>query len=203
MSTFKVQRIRSCVQCGVVLGLKCKACVAHPTRKPKIVEVYDWPPILETCPSGDCLRIACQRPGCKKTMWRNRTHTRGGKMKYATMYCSQECNIAELARARDTRVEVPCGWHACNTKVRRSASQLKNFKRAFCRPDHYWLALKKDAHDAKQAEHRASEGEDGLSMMQCEGKCRGEITEHKQTAKHRAECLICRWERNSRIAIPA
>ena len=51
---------------------------------------------------------------------------------------------------------VPCAWDECNVKVPRSASQLKNLKRAFCRPDHYFLKLRKEAHEAKEAARRAS-----------------------------------------------
>lgn len=202
MSPFKIQRIRSCVQCGDVLGLKCMACVKHPNRKPKIVEVYDWPTILETCPSGDCLKISCQRPGCVGTMWRSRSHTRGRKMKYETMYCSRECNIAALAKARDTRVTVPCGWHACNAKVQRKASTLKTFKRAFCRPDHYFLTLRREAHDAREGKRLAEKGDDGRSLMECEGKC-SDVTDHIQAGRSLAKCVPCGTVRSTRVAMGA
>ena len=69
MSTFKVQRIRSCVQCGDLLALKCKTCLKHPDRKPRVVELYDWPQVLKTAECGCCIQFQCQLPGCTKTRW--------------------------------------------------------------------------------------------------------------------------------------
>lgn len=213
MTTFKIQKIRSCVQCGTILGHKCKSCVSHPDRKPKIIELYDWPKILETCPSGDCIKIQCQRDGCHGTMWRSLTHTKGGKMRSESMYCSRRCNCLVLAREKDSRVEVPCGW--CSSPVLRKRSQIKTFKAAYCRPDHYFLAIRKNKHEEKETEIAM---EENLALMECRGSCR-DITEHRMaleatvpggkrpnhgsfTARYR--CLACGTSRDGKtIAVSA
>ena len=146
--TFKVQYVRSCRQCHAVLPMKCKACSIHPERRPVVIEVFDWPKILATCPSGDCIQIQCQRPACGGTMWRNRTHTRGGKMKSEKMYCSKRCNLLVQNSAKVTSVMVPCGW--CDKPVKRKQSEIKSTRRVFCHQEHYFLSLRKSAHDAKE-----------------------------------------------------
>lgn len=195
---FKVQYIRSCKQCGTVLSMKCKACVKHPDRKPTIVEVYDWPPILATCPSGDCIQIACQKPGCTGKPWRSRSHTRGGKMKSAHMYCTRQCNLSMIALSkRIARVKVPCGW--CRAPVERTESQLKLLKSAYCRPDHYFLFLKKAVHEAKQA--LKAETSPDRALLHCV-KCK-DVTEHKAPSKGNAICLTCNGTRTqSGTAMP-
>lgn len=199
MSNFKVQRIRSCTQCGTVLSLKCKACISHPDRKPRVIEVYDWPPILATCPSGQCVQIQCQLPGCTGTMWRNRTHTRGGKMRSQAMYHTKACNMKALAAARDTRTFVNCGWRECKTKVLRTQSQLKTLKSAYCRQDHYFLEMRASIHDAKEAKLLIKEGTDGRSLLECL-KCR-DITDHEKTGRYFSKCLKCTSVRSDKPAV--
>lgn len=124
-------------------------------------------------------------------MWRNRTHARGGMARFESAFCSQACNCAVQAKARTTRVMVKCGWHECKTEVPRKCSELKSFKNAYCRRDHYYLALRKQAHDAKQAD----QSPDGRALYFCE-KCK-DVTEHRQKVsmnngcKQRLKCLTC------------
>lgn len=195
MSVFKVQRIRSCVQCGSVLSLKCKGCAAHPDRKPKIVEYYNWPTILEVCPCKCSVRIACQRDGCKGTMWRNKTHNPGGLSRSASLFCSPRCNCLVRAAERDTRVTVPCGWHECRKPVLRSRSQIKTFKAAYCRPDHYFLSMRKSAHDVKVAKIKAIE-DTQIGLLHCSG-C-NDVTEHTTPDTGLATCRACGVKRFAR-----
>lgn len=188
MSVFKVQRIRSCTQCGVVLGLKCKACVAHPERKPRVVEYHNWPPILKTCECSCAVLIRCQRTGCTGTMWRGRTHNRNGLSRSAALFCTRRCNLIALNATKDTRVEVKCGWHACGQKILRRAAQLQTFKNAYCRPDHYFLAMRKAAHDAREAARRDANATD-VGLLYC-AKCR-DVQEHATPKTGPATCGTC------------
>lgn len=190
MSVFKIQKIRSCTQCGVVLAQKCKGCVSHPDRKPTIVEYFSWPEILQVCPCKCSVMVRCQRDGCSQTMWRNKTHNSNGLSRSASLYCSKRCNLITLNAAKDTRVEVPCGW--CAKPVRRRAAQVKTFQAAYCRPDHYQMAMAKKRHEASEASRLAKDGSDGRSMLQCSGaKCRGAVTEHSAVTQSSARCQPC------------
>lgn len=190
MSAFKVQRIRSCVQCGTVLSVKCKGCAAHPDRKPRVVEYFGWPEILQVCPCKCSVMLRCQRVGCANTMWRNKTHNHNGLSRSANLYCSKRCNLVTLNATKDTTVMVPCGWHECKKPVRRRAAMLKTFKSAYCRPDHYFLAMRKAIHDKKEDAKRAMASL-RVQVKACYGKCRGEITDHELLPNGMFECAAC------------
>lgn len=194
---FKVQRIRSCIQCKTILDIKCKACVNHPEREPKTIEVYDWPEILAIGPCK-CYKIACQRPGCTGTMWRSRTHNRGGKARSAAMYCSQQCCCAMMAKEKDKREFNPCQW--CRKPVLRKQSRIRASVYAFCSQEHYFLYRKKKAFldlESKKAEkikNKEKKNESArLALLECR-KC-NEITEHDSPLHGLATCKTCSTKR--------
>lgn len=190
MSTFKVQRIRSCVQCGEMLSLKCKACVKHPERKARVLEFYDWPGILKTAECGCCIKIACQGAGCVQTVWRNSKHNRGGKSISKAFYCSVTCSARSMAAARCTRQTVPCAY--CTKPVVKKSYALKTWTQSFCNNSCYFLFRAKAKHDA--AEVKKVEPVD-VGMLQCQGPCK-DITEHDTPSEKRpAKCRACGTER--------
>lgn len=197
MSTFKVQRIRSCVQCGDVLSLKCKGCVKHPDRKPRVIEYYDWPEILKTAECGCCIYIQCQFPGCGKCVWRNKSHNREGRAISKAFFCSTTCSGRTIGLARVNRREVPCAY--CAKKVMKKACELKTWKHAFCNRTCYFLFKAKQTHDQKQIAEKLYKSLNDLSMLQCQGKCRGQVTEHSKTSKNTSACKTCNTVRDDRV----
>ncbi len=190
MSVFKVQRIRSCIQCGDVLSQKCGACVKHPDRVPRVVEYHNWPPILKVAECGCCVQVACQNPTCSVKVWRTKKQSATGLSRSATLFCSKRCNAVTQNAARDTRVLVPCGWHECRKKIPRRASLLRTFKNAYCRPDHYYLAEAKKRHDAKEAARQTLDGGD-VQTLACYGACKGALTDHKRLPNGQYQCPGC------------
>lgn len=184
MSVFKVQRIRSCVQCGDVLGLKCKNCIKHPERKPRVIDFYDWPEILKTAECGCCIQIRCQADGCGKLVWRNAKHNRGGKAISKAFYCSISCSARSMAMARCKRQSVPCAY--CSKMVVKKMFSLKTWVRSFCNNTCYFLFRAKTKHEAKMA---AKEDEEARALLWCE-KCR-DVTDHDSTNLSKANCRPC------------
>lgn len=180
MSEFKVQYIRSCVQCGDILSKKCGGCTKHPNRKPRITEIYDWPPILATGPCG-CIQIKCQRAACGNLAWRSRGH-QSIMSRFKSAFCSRKCNSIANFENRKNRLTVKCAWHLCDTKIERKCSILKTFKHSYCRKDHYYLARKKMAYDITERQTVSR------SLYYC-SKCR-DVTEQMNEAK-RLRCLTC------------
>lgn len=183
---FKVQFIRSCVQCGDVLSLKCKSCVKHPKRKPRVIEYHDWPEILEAGPCGCCIKIACQSPGCSKAMWRYTGHVKGGKSLTKRFFCSKPCfhrgNTLE-------RVQVSCSY--CTKPTTRKISSSPTWRHSFCNLTCYILFRRKAEYELRVKRHAAKAGTDGHALLQCNGRCRGAITEHVETRVRMAKCLVC------------
>jgi hypothetical protein len=192
MGTFKVQKIRACTQCGVVLSLRCKSCIKHPDRKPTTVEYFNWPPILEICPCKCSVRVQCQRPGCAKTMWRNKSHNNGGLSRSSSLFCSPQCNCMVRSAERDTRVLVACGWSECKNKTRRRSADLKVFHSVYCCQSHYFLARKKETYEKRHAEQ--VEDETLLGLMYCE-KCK-DVQEHETPPLGQATCKVCRSKKD-------
>lgn len=155
MTNFKVQKIRSCQQCGDLLALKCSKCIRCPDRTPRIVELYDWPTIIQTGPCG-CLLIACQAAGCKNTMWRRTSSkNKAGKNRCLHCFCSKTCSAKTLAAQRTTRVTVPCAY--CQKAVVKSSYAAKTFVRAFCNQTCYFLFRQREAHNLSEEACRLKE----------------------------------------------
>lgn len=197
MNVFRVQKIRSCVQCGDVLSQRCTSCVKHPDRVPRIVEFHDWPTILKVAECGCCVQVACQNPSCDVKVWRTKRFSSTGLSRSATLFCSKRCNVVTQNAARDTRISVPCGW--CAKPVRRRSAMLKTFKNVYCRPDHYYLAEAKKRHAAKEAIAFEKSGTDGRALLQC-GKCK-DVTEHSEVNANNAQCESCSTVRKIAVMV--
>lgn len=198
MKTFRVQKIRSCVQCGDVLSLRCAGCVKHPERKPRVLEYYDWPEIIKTAECGCCIQIRCQLNGCTKTMWRNVKHNRESRAVSKHFFCSPRCAGSSVGLSRVNRKKVPCAY--CGTPVMKKMYDLKSFKNAFCHRTCYALYRSKTNHEESLAKFR---DEEERALLQCLGKCRGMITEHHTPKKGPAKCTACGAQRDSGVAIAA
>lgn len=198
MSIFRIQKIRSCVTCGTMLSTKCETCAAHPDRKPKIVEFFDWPAILQTAACGCCIQFSCQNDACRAKVWRFFRTTKSGLSRSANLYCSRKCHLQVSNKALDTRVPVPCGW--CGKSILRRALHVKTFKAAYCRPDHYYLSISKKRHEEKQALVKAKDAID-RALLECRGKCK-DITEHNTTTDT-ASCLKCGAKRSHAFKVDA
>lgn len=192
MSTLKIQRVRFCVQCHDPLGLKCRSCAKHPDREPKVVEYFDWPKILKVCECTTHVMIECQREGCGQKTWKQR-HGSGGHAVNKTLYCSRKCNLWVQAQKMSRKTEVACDY--CGAKLLRSPSSIKLYRTAYCHKECVRLSMIKKNHEAREAKKAAAklerDGTDGRALLQCEGKCRGEITEHREIRRGTAECGTC------------
>ena len=180
----KVQRVRFCRQCQELLPTRCSKCIVHPERKPRIVSIYDSPPILATGPCG-CVKISCQYAGCKakRFMWRRLKHD--GTLAQHNHYCTQECARADIAQARTTRVTVTCSYKKCGVKFERKPSEVKGMRHAFHTPKCFYLHRVENRVDT-----RRPVDDDSIGMMMCLGRCRS-VTDHNTPKKGAASCRAC------------
>jgi hypothetical protein len=180
----KIQRIRWCVQCECPLPLKCARCVKHPNRKPKIQDVYDWPPILATRDCG-CIQIACQREGCTAKMWRHvpSASKRDGKCRYRNQFCSPRCSSIAGNAGRLNRKEVSCA--ECSKKLIRKAYNLKTWKHSFCGPKCRMIFYRKEMYESKERARRAEENP-VTQMLYC--KPHAQPTTHRKIGGGLLEC---------------
>lgn len=197
MAIFKVQRIRSCVQCGDVLSLKCSSCAKHPHRTPRIVSYYDWPPIIKTCEAGDHILIRCQFTGCTaEPFWRLTNKGRGGRNVYSRCFCSTSCfNRASKTKGR----EVPCGH--CRKSVFKKLFSLTTWQASYCNNTCYFLARAKAKHGRMEAERlkrrECEEAEELRSLLHCT-RC-NDVIEHETIGKRNesARCRTCATVRSN------
>lgn len=203
MSIFKVQRIRSCVTCGDVLALKCKACIKHPNRRLRILDFYDWPPIIKTAECGCCIQFRCQAEGCPKTRWAYTKHDRGGKAVAQKFFCSISCSALTLAKSRTMRQMVPCAWD--QKLVEKKSFAIKTWKQSFCNRSCYFLWRAKEKHETKERAKLVEKALENIQskkmVLQCNGKCNGSATNHIWLSKSEAQCQVCKTTRDSRIKI--
>ena len=82
---------------------------------------------------------------------------------------------------------VPCDW--CSKPVTKKSYTLKTWKKSFCNNTCYFLRRAKDKHEAMETV-RAAMDDCRLQLLQCRGKCRGDITEHRVVSKL-ATCTVC------------
>lgn len=196
MNTFKVQKIRSCVQCGSVLNKKCKACLAHPERKPQVVTLYDWPPILEHGPCGCCVRIACQLSGCTNDwVWRH-VKRKNGKATAKNFYCTVlHRNRAQAGAQRLPKVETTCAYKLCGKTILKDPWKIKQTAESYCHATCQLLERSRRANEAKIAAKAVSEEPDPTSLLECLNGCQGndgdKITEHEEISKGRYRCVNC------------
>ena len=190
MSFVKVQRVCYCIQCEEMLPKRCKKCVKHPDRRPRVVEIFDAPPVLATNECG-CVKIRCQRPGCLQTMWRHprADGTLGNKNHFHDPACVR---IVTAAAKRAARVTVVCTC-GCGRTVTRSLSLMKAKRVYFSQLCHFRHRV------ALKAEARRAEDNDDVQSLVCSSKyCRGEVTDHKRLDNGRYACVRC----NNRIDEP-
>lgn len=118
----RVQRIRWCTQCECMLPKRCAKCVAHPDRKPRMVEIFGAPQVLATNECG-CVKIRCQRPGCQATMWR---HPRAdGTLGYRNHFHEPQCVrfvTAAAKKAKQVAYVCACG---CGRGGMRTMSDMR------------------------------------------------------------------------------
>ena len=200
MNQFKVQRIRSCVQCGDVLALKCQVCIKHPDRKPRVVSIHDWPPILKTAECGCCIQIACQLTGCLNKMWRQTNRYGGaGKNVYARCFCSPVCASRAAAVTKTRGREVPCDW--CRKTVFKKLYTIKSWKASYCDNTCYFLARKKRAYAERENRRLRQEDREEAAqrraLLHCV-KC-SDVTEHQVVGSkyETGLCLQCKTARSA------
>lgn len=192
MNTFKVQRIRSCTQCHEVLPLKCKKCACSPTRKPRVVELFNWPEVLKVAECGCCFQFACQLPGCTGRMWRCVKKNQKALSVSRNLYHTKICAISAAHRAKENFEMVPCEY--CRKPCRRTQFMLKRHAHVFCHGECYHLWRAKKKHQAMQEKDNPQTG-----MLHCR-KC-GAVTEHQTPKVGKAKCLICETLRGQEISV--
>lgn len=199
METLRFQKIRACVQCEEILSLKCERCLKHPDRKPRVIELYEWPPILRVGPCG-CLLIACQAPGCRNTKWRYpRLHSKEGKAVSQTFCCSPKCAAKVAASTLKTSIEVACAC-GCGKKFTKQPAVLKLRRHVYFSQEHHYKHVRRMNFETKQKKLIIAE-KDNLALLECWGGCR-EITEHTRRGEIskgnvRHECNVCHFIRNA------
>ncbi len=172
MANFRIQRIRSCSQCGEILAQRCDKCLSHPERKPRIVELYDWPEILQTGHCG-CLLIQCQRPGCTNKKWRYaKLHNKEGKSESKNFCCSPKCAALVANMSKVAKIEVKCSY--CNATKMVWPSILRLRREIFCRRDHHYLWVCQQNFNRRIAKRDKYEKEELLQLLHCP-ECRTEV----------------------------
>lgn len=188
------QHLMFCVQCHELLPRKCHKCITHPDRKPRIVEVFGVPPILQTAPCR-CVLIACQREGCDKTMWRQLMAS--GELKLRNHFCSVTCRNRVIADARKkVNKPIPCTF--CNTIVLRSPSDTKNRLHTYCNPE----CFHRHRVQVKANRRRQLEGHESIQALACySSRCRGEVVDHRRVKSGVLSCVRCNARRDDRVVI--
>lgn len=197
--TFKIQHIRFCKQCRELLPTKCAKCIVHPERKPRVVAIYDSPPILATGPCG-CVKIACQFEKCsrKRFMWRRLKAD--GSLAQHNHYCTPDCARDDIASARTTRVMVTCAYVPCSKKKERKACEVKNMRSMCCSPACGYLQRKVETAAKRKAALSAKNGTDGRSLMWCEN-C-DDATDHMEVSRSTARCVKCGADCGTSVKVP-
>ncbi len=191
MSFVKVQRVCWCVQCEEMLPRRCTKCVKHPDRKPRVVEIFDAPPVLATNECG-CVKIRCQRPGCLHTMWR---HPRvDGTLGNKNHFHDPDCvRIVTAAAKVAKRVTVICSC-GCGRLVTRPMSNMKAKNVFFSQLCHFrWRVA-----TAAKA-RREKDGADVQAFICYGEECRGEVVDHTRLPNGRYACVRC----NNRVDEPS
>lgn len=195
MKTIPRQYICRC--CEDVCAAVCQKCVKDPSRKPRVLAIYDAPKILRINECG-CVGFKCQRATCTnpKLVWRHLKSD--GTLPLKNHYCSNKCAVDEVADARRTKVSFVCSC-GCGRTGMKKPSEVRSKYDYFSHGCAY-KHRKQLTRERKEAVRRALEGEDGRSLMQCEGKCAA-VTEHSQVSRHVAKCGDCGAERDSRVKV--
>lgn len=193
----KIQHVRVCQQCRDVLPVKCEKCVKHPERKPRVVEIFDAPEILETLKCG-CVGFKCQRPDCPKMVYRKLK--RDGTLELHNHFCSRSCNSFMTASSKPSNaVSLPCS-NGCGTVVKRPPSKVKLARFIYCGRGCKYEHRIKINHERRELIKRAIES-GAVQNLECWGKCpKGSITKHTKDGRDYV-CPKC-GERRSVEAMP-
>lgn len=182
MANSKVQKVWCC-QCEAPISPRCAKCLKDPSRKPRIVEIYDAPPILATNECG-CVKIRCQREGCIKTKW---LHPRAdGTLGFKNHFCSPQCvRLVTAAGRKAKRVSKPCDC-GCGIMLSLVASKMRSKYNYFSQKHNYahrvWL----------KAKARREKDNGSIQAKVCESKyCRGAVTDHKRVDSGLYACVRC------------
>ncbi len=196
MSASKVQHIRFCKQCRELLPTKCEKCLVHPERRPRIVSIYDAPPILATGPCG-CVKLACQLEKCtrKRFMWRRLKADES--LAQHNHYCTAQCGRDDIAAARNTRVMVTCAYKPCSKQKERKACEVKNMRSMCCSPECGYLQRKVETAKRRAAAVADKRG----TFVWCE-KCK-DATDHADISKTMARCTKCGVVKNMNERVAA
>ena len=213
---FKIQKINYCEQCHKILPLKCSCCLKHPGRKPKTRVLYDLPPIIETGPCGNCVKVACQFKGCPGvgdrpgTMWRE---IRSAK-RHPNLYCSPDCKHEAQRDENKYEITVACANTDCGKPVKRERRLFREkiTVRAFCDHKCFWIQKKREGWIAFQKKEKMSPAARGdkdtfLQMLECRSPLHNrEITVHQRIGPGVYECTekngrgeVCGFRRNEEI----
>lgn len=182
-----------CCQCEVPMSPRCPKCIADPTRKPRVVEIYDAPPILRTNDCG-CVGFKCQRVGCTTPglVWR---HPRAdGTLGLKNHFCSPACvRIVTAAARRLARIKEPCSC-GCGRICERHRCDRLRFKHVyFSRKCQYAHKVKMKA-DARRLE---AKGDDQFQTFCCNSgrpECReNPATDHEKGRDGHYRCVRCHF----------
>lgn len=189
-SKIKIQHVRFCRSCQELLPVKCTKCIAHPERKPRVVEIIGTPKILATAPCN-CVKLQCQRDKCAGTMWRQLKAD--GSLPTKNHFCSGFCQNMVTAAARKTKTTITCSFVLCRKPVEKHLSALKVIQRAFCSQKcHYFQRIRE-----KMIKRRET---DDIQVLSCE-KCR-EVRDHKKVASGLYACTRCNYRRKDLVERP-
>lgn len=180
MPTLHVQRLRFCSQCEEPLSDKCAKCLKHPNRKPRTIELFNFPEVIKTAECGCCVYIQCQRDPCVNKFWRCVTKNYAvGKTQARKVVCKSCAPLTGSDSRKITSVSVQCSC-GCGSKV--SVQQAK-FK-----VQRYSYVSKKHMYDHRRQETFKDEM---AAAFICYGpKCHGEIQDHEWVGG-RYKCTAC------------
>lgn len=189
MKVSEFQEVLFCTQCEEKLPRRCTKCVKHPDRKPRVVELFGVPPVINTNSCG-CVLLLCQRDGCGKTMWR---HPRAdGTLGKKNHFHDQECvRIVTSAARIAKRITADCSC-GCGRSVTRPASNMRAKYAYFSQKCHFRHRTVLAAKNKKELEHKNPSRDTGL--LYCV-KCR-DVEEHTIQYRKPAVCLKCQSTRS-------
>lgn len=183
----KLRRIRVqqfCWNCEEKITGLCAKCSKNKNRTPRIVEIYDAPPILKWCPCKQSVWIRCcvdpsiKPKTCQEFMWRS--IMKDGTMRFKDHFCSKLCSNAEKRTGKE--VFCSCG---CGNKLWRNGFKLLKYKLSFVSNKHQWNYYHKLKEEKKKEQEDLS-----LQDLVCLNGCEGpQVHEHIKGSSYK--CTKC------------
>lgn len=181
--TLSVQRLAFCTQCRCLLPKRCARCVQHPGRKPRVIQLFAAPPILETASCG-CVKVRCAAQTCRGTGFKWLKLTRERILPEKNLYCSKACALVTNGKLQRRGEPMSC---VCGKTFYRPPSALRPAS-AYCSPACRWAHHRAQKEERRQQEELAREGLDGQALYYCP-VCR-DVTAHRHEEKH-LRCESC------------